>query len=187
MVVVGERPEQGLLPSLNRVGMRMLQGKFCSITNNMTYACVKIDPLMERDVIAHVSKVSPVKLSMNMWQRKEIEQYCPKLNDIETDQGYSCSVKLVTLVKESFKKGMFYLSRVVARLRRKLGVSYKDSTPHYWDHDYMEAANTELFQDALEVCKQLGVVKEDLTVEEVPKSSVGELLLIGMFFGDRVW
>lgn len=57
-----------------------------------------------------------------------------------------------------------------------------DSTLHYWDADYEEAINTEIFSSCIECLKKLGVLAIDATSDDIPKDKVGIILQIGMFF-----
>ena len=182
MPIIEERMEKGLLPSCNRIGLRILQGKYCSITNNIAEFCVKIDPLMERDVIAAVNNISPLKLAMGVWQRREIKRFCPKLSNIKTDQGYSCSMNFFKLTKERFQRLFFVLGRIVLRIRRLLRLPYVDRCENYWNNDYIEASKTNEYEESIEICKKLGLINDKLTKDDIPLASVGNILQIGMFF-----
>lgn len=182
MPIIEERMEKGLLPSCNRIGLRILQGKYCSITNNIAEFCVKIDPLMERDVIAAVNNISPLKLAMGVWQRREIKRFCPKLSNIKTDQGYSCSMNFFKLTKERFQRLFFVFGRIALRIRRLLRLPCVDRCENYWNNDYIEASKTNEYEESIEICKKLGLIKDEATKDDIPLASVGNILQIGMFF-----
>ena len=137
---------------------------------------------MDRDCIAKVSKKNPLNLTMNIWQRKEVNEYCKLLSDIETDQGYSCTVQRLKLELERVKKLVFFISRIAARLRKRVGLSFKSSEPRYWDRDYVTAKQSELFRISLERCRQLGIIKKDVTGDMIANKYVGSIILIGMLF-----
>lgn len=175
--------ERGNLHVMNRVGNRILQNKYSLICNNAaSKGLCKVDPLMERDSIAKVSKKNPLKLTMNIWQRKEVNKYCKLLSDIETDQGYSCTVQRLKLEIERVRKLVFFISRIVARLRKRVGLSFKSSEPRYWDQDYVTAKQSEIFNASLERCRELGIIKKDAAGDMIANKYVGSIILIGMLF-----
>lgn len=178
------KAEHGLLAVCNSAGFELLKSGAGSITNAYSAVCCKVDPLMDRRLIAVTSKKAAWTLSMHMWQRKQIARYCPTLSDIPTDQGYSCSVNMVVLLKERWKKLRFYSGRVVARLQRKMGLQYRDASAHYWDSDYMAARQDPSWKFAIEKCKELGVLQKDANDEEIPIAKTGEILQIGLLFAE---
>ena len=182
MEIVCTHFEGSPLSAFNEVGMQILQSKSGVLTNQFAPTVLKIDPLTEREIIAGGSKGAVRKHRMHCWQRKEIHQACPVLSDIETDQGYSCTVNSVKLFVERIRMMIFYTGRLVLRIRKKLGLSYVKSEPAYWNRDYADAKDTLEFDQALDVCKQLGVIGEKVVKQEIPLTKTGEILLVGMMF-----
>ena len=180
--LITERMERGALRTYNHVGYRILQSGYGCISNNTAPACVKLDPLLDRDVVAGVSFANPIALSMHIWQRREIAANCPRLSELPTDQGYSCSLRPQRLFAERCKKLLFWVSRVNAHLVARLGGKYIDSTLRYWDKDFCDAQATEQFSEALATCKRLGVVADETKPADIPPANVGHILLIGTLF-----
>ena len=174
--------EKSLLAACNHVGFEFLKSISGSVTNSYAAVCCKIDPLMDRRLIAAVSHKRPQRLAMHIWQRRTISAYAPALSDIPTDQGYSCSVNSWKLLKERWKKLRFYASRVTARLRQKLGLRYQSSIQHYWDNDYAVARESDCWKQALKRCEELGVLRKDVQEKEIPLNKTGIILQIGFLF-----
>lgn len=172
----------GILCACNEVGYGILTRKAQRISGACAARVLKIDPLMDRDVVAKASKESPLSHAMGMWQRRGIGSAWPALSDLPTGDGYTCSLRKGVLLRERAKRGAFYASRVMARLRRKLGLPFKDVTQRYWDTDYREAAATESFREAVNVCRRLGILCEDADGKDIPAAKVGNILLLGMLF-----
>lgn len=186
VAIIKDQAEKCKSNILNRVGMRYLQKGFGLICNDVAaYGCVKIDPLMDRNLIASVSKKSPLTLAMSIWQRNEIATHCPELSDIETDQGYSCTTQEIKLLRERMKKLSFYLSRVFARILKKMGLKYKSSEQKYWDADYRDAKASDLFSEAFACCKNMKIIDENVDQNDIEDKYVGNILLCGMLFSDK--
>ncbi len=173
------------LATANRVGYYLLSAASGTITSGYASACCKIDPLMDRALVADASREKPVSHTMHMWQRKQIAKYCPSLSDIPTDQGYSCTLRPLRLFCERCKKLLFIADRVFNRIRRSLGLGFKSKEQRYWDEDYIEARKSELWQKALTYCREKGIIQQDVDETEIPLRDTGTLLLAGMLFADR--
>jgi len=177
--------EHSLLAACNYVGLEMIKSSSGAITNGYASVCCKVDPLVDRRLIGAVSHKHPWTLSMHLWQRKQIAKHCPKLSDIPTDQGYSCTVKPMLLTKERLKKLYFYAERIGARVLRKFGLRYRDAAPHYWDIDYKNAREDPLWAASVEYCKSVGILRSNVQDTEIPLAQTGILLQIGMLFHEN--
>lgn len=156
-----------------------------SQTNPNSDIFAKIDPMMDRRIVAAVSQKNHYSLAMNIWERRQIAKYCPILSDIETDTGLSCSVALIPLTKERLKKLAFYISRVISRIRKKLGLNYTTATSPLWDRDYAAARKTTTWKDAFVRCKELGFINEIADENDIPLNQTGHILLLGLVFSDN--
>ncbi len=168
----------------NHIGYSLLSSSVGTITSGYAAACCKIDPLMDRALAAAASKENYMSHSMHMWQRKQIAKNCPRLSDLPTDQGYSCTLRPLRLFCERCKKLLFIADRVFNRIRRSLGLGFKSKEQRYWDEDYIEARKSELWQKALTYCREKGIIQQDVDETEIPLSDTGTLLLVGMLFAD---
>ena len=171
--------EKGNLARFNTAGVKRMQGYTC-MTNTIANYITQIDPLMDCHTIRSVSYMSPVALSMHVWQRKQIHKNFPALGAIRTDQGYSCSLNPLRLNAERIKKGLFWSSRVVARVKQKLGLRWKDITAKYWDNDYADARKTTYWGGGITICKQLHILDEGANSENIPMHLTGVIILFGM-------
>lgn len=177
--------ETSLLSVSNRIGYELLRSASGAITNGYSKYCIKIDPLMDRNLVAAVSQKSFMGLFMHIWQRKEIAKYCPELSNLETDQGYTCSLNVFAVFLEQMKRVRFYISRVIARTRRKLGLNYKKAEAHYWDFDYKQARQTAEWRHSVAYCKKIGILKNGIEDEMIPMAQTGNILLVGVIFSGQ--
>lgn len=177
--------EATLLSACNRIGYELLRCASGAITNGYANSCIKIDPLMDRNLVAAVSQKNFIGLSMHIWQRREIAKYCPKLSSLKTDQGYSCSVGVHAICLEQMKRIWFYISRIIARARKKLGLNYNNAQAHYWDADYKQARQTEEWRQSVDYCKKAGILKYGIEDEMIPMELTGMVLLIGVIFSGK--
>ena len=74
---------------------------------------------------------------------------------------------------------LFWISCVTARLKRKLGFTYRDITQHYWDEDYFDAKKRCEFMEAFKSCIEMNIIDENTCIEDIPPELVGKILLIG--------
>ena len=170
-----------VLFGFNRLGFSVLRNKAGMITHAYAGICTRIDPLMNRDVVAAVSKIPPVMLSMHLWQRKEIRKCCPSLGTLPTDQGYSCSMNSVRIFSEQCKKLCSYCKAIWKKIIRKLGFEIGPKV-QYWDRDYNEAKNTPEFARGLQICKNLGITREGVDANTIPDKDVGLIIMLGYLF-----
>lgn len=184
--IVKSHYEGRVYDAFNEVGMMILQSKAGVLTNQFAPEVIKLDPLTEREVIARGIKGTARSHQMHQWQRKEIYNACPKLCNIKTDRGYSCSLNPWVLFIERIHMLTFYCGRVFQRVKQKLGMNFKSSQATYWNRDYEEARNSGEFEQALEVCKQLKIIEKHITKKEIPINKVGIILCIGIMFRDNI-
>ena len=175
--VVGR--EKGNLAKFNMAGIKRMQG-FTGIANSIAGYVTQSDPLMDRHIIRNVSYKNPFALSMAVWNRKQVRKNYPALSNIRTDQGYTLSLNPVKLNAERIRKGLFWSSRVLARVRKKLGLRWKDITAHYWDNDYSDARKTTYWGGGLTLCERLRILKAGVKEEDIPMSWTGWIILFGM-------
>ena len=173
----GEKP--GLLMA-NRIGFARLAAASGSITNGYSSACIKIDPLMDRALVAAASREGHRSHAMHMWQRRQIAKTCPRLGELPTDQGYSCSLRPLSLLAERCKRLVFFADRVFNRIRRKLGLGFKSSEQRYWDMDYVEARKDAMWQKTLTFCREKGIIRKDVKESDIPLNMTGRLMLVYM-------
>ena len=174
--------EDGLLTACNRLGYSLLRAQSTAITNGYAAACCKLDPLMDRSLVASASQESPASHKMHLWQRRQIHALCPRLCELETDQGYSCSLKPGRLIGEELKKFSFFADRAWARLKRMLGMKWKSMEQRYWDEDYLAARADPLWKDCVSVCRDREILSPQAEEENLPLESTGTILQLGLLF-----
>ncbi len=182
MQLVHEYREEGTLRFCNSVGSRLLFDKAYPVGNSYAKYCTKIDPLLERHVIASVCRQNPIRLSMAVWQRKQIALQCPELSDIPTDQGYTTTLRRGRLFLERVRKLKQYAVLTKKYFFRSITGKQKDG---YWDAEYILTKKSAYFRDAMKTCKALDIINQSTTIEQVPKATVGFILMIGMLFSER--
>ena len=174
--------ERTLLQKGNRIGFDVLSWKSGAITNGYSTICTKIDPLMDREPCACASHDNCLTHSMHNWQRKQINKYCKRIANITTDQGYNCSLNPMLYLRDCVKRSAFYLDRISNRVRRKLGLGFTSLAPHYWDKDYIQARETEIWKQSLRYCKEKDIINSKIEENEIPLDKTGWIILTGLMF-----
>lgn len=172
--------EDNQLSLFNHAGFYKLRCAFSDITNALPKDMVQADPLVDPRMIRSIADKKPICLAMAIWQRKQIHRDYPMLSDIETDQGYTMTVNPIKLTGERIKKGLFWASRVTARIRRRLGLKWKDITAKYWDVDYSAARETEIWKRCFRICKDYDIIKKEAEEDDIPLNLTGNIILLGM-------
>lgn len=172
----------GLLCKYNSAGFLSLKKSFVTITNGYSSYAAKIDPLVDRDVIAGVCGNPVMRQSMQRWQRKEIHNSWPQLSDIPTDQGLSCSLKPLKLLREEFIMLNRYISLAINRIKRYMGLKNRRTSADYWGSDYYEAMQTATYLDAVDSCKKIGLIANDIDPMKLPLAECGSIITIGTVF-----
>ena len=85
--------ESRFLSKCNRVFFELLKARGGSITNAYSAVCCKVDPLMDRNLIAVSSQTSSLRHDFKLWQKRLINKYCEKIAEIRTDQSFTCSLR----------------------------------------------------------------------------------------------
>lgn len=177
---VSENKEPGFLQAYNNVGYSLLKRKFSVVSNNCSFAACKIDPLMDRNLVATISKHSPIAHVLHFYHRKQIQDRAPQLSKLKTDRGLTCSLNPIWICKDALKTSFFFLMRCVARFQRKLGLKCKSSKTTYWNDDYQRAVETNLFDTAFECCKKYDVLDPNVEKKQIPIDMVGIILQVGL-------
>lgn len=179
--------EETRLLTYNRIGERVLQKKAQLITNNYTCQITKVDPLTDRDIIAKASREIPLRHVLHRWQRWNVSTYCPQIKAIKTDQGYSLDISFHKIVSEGIFSLTQKMKRAFLRVKRKLHIKPKQNktVKSLWNADYQSVIPSEEFQIAFQRCKEIGIIRPETKVGDIPPLSLGNILLIGYVFGKR--
>ncbi|WP_120741648.1 hypothetical protein [Butyrivibrio sp. CB08] len=172
--------EDDQLALFNHAGFYRLRSTFSDITNSITRDMIQADPLVDPRLIRSIADKNPFFLAMAIWQRRQIHRDYPALSEIETDQGYSMTVNPIKLTYERIKKGFFWASRVTARVRRTLGLKWKDITQNYWDVDYAAARQTDAWLKCFQICKDYEILSKKAKEDDIPLACTGIIILLGM-------
>ena len=167
-----------LLCKCNSAGFWKLTKSMSTVTNNYARYCTKIDPLMDRDIIAGASNDSALRHCMYYWQRREVTNNNKILARMKTDQGLTCSTNILLLVIDWIKVMFNYARQVKYKLIRGKVPEFD-----YWDKDYIQASDTEEYKQAVEVCYDIGLLA-DRNPEAIPLKYRGRILTLGMLFDE---
>lgn len=188
--IISKQIESDKFRTMNRVGLRLLQGEYSLIANNLSFACVKIDPFMDRDVVAEICTHSQRELYLYKWHRKQIKSYCPQLCSIPTDKGYSFSANMISLFQDVSKRG-YRLVCILAKdciklVSNKIGNREQDRLEEdgLWSKDSKDIVYLESFEDAIKSCKRIGIISEKTKINDISLSNYGTLYMVGRMFGD---
>ncbi|MBQ3643162.1 MAG: hypothetical protein II961_01065 [Candidatus Riflebacteria bacterium] len=175
--------EPVFLSKCNRVFFELLKARGGSITNGYSSVCCKVDPLMDRNLIAVSSQTSPLRHDFKLWQKKLIDKYCKKIANIRTDQGYTCSLKFKYLLLDVFKQFLFNFKRLISKIKRNYGLKIQN----IWDMDYINAKQTNYWKKSFEFCKANGIIDKNAKESDIPVNMIGNIILIGMTFDNNLF
>lgn len=170
------------LQKCNYMGTDLLNTGSGAITHGYSKISHKIDPLMDRKLIASVSVKKPSSLEMHTWQRKQIAKYCPALNSIPTDQGYTCSANPGAVFSELLQSRMKDVRRVSLRVLAKMHLAHRGETRQLWKNDYFQARQDLLWEKSVNTCKAMGIVAQEANSDSIPLDLTGRLILMGLIF-----
>lgn len=175
--------ESKFLSKCNRVFFELLKARCGSITNAYSSVCCKVDPLMDRNLIAVSSQTSSFRHDFKLWQKRQVNKYCKSIADIRTDQGYTCSLRFKYLFIDIFKQFLFNYKRLIARIKRNYGMK----TQNIWDMDYINAKQTKYWKESFEFCKANGIIDKNTKESDIPVNLIGNIILIGMTFDNNLF
>jgi hypothetical protein len=175
--------ESVFLSKCNRVFFELLKARSGSITNGYSSVCCKVDPLMDRNLIAVSSQTSSLRHDFKLWQKRLINKYCKKIADIRTDQGYTCSLRFKYLLLDIFKQFLFNYKRLISKIKRNYGMK----TQNIWDIDYISAKQTKYWNYSFEFCKASGIIDKNAKESDIPVNLIGNIILIGMTFDNNLF
>ena len=84
--------------------------------------------------------------------------------------------------KDIIKKGIFYADRVFNRVRRGIGLGFKSKEERFWDNDYYDARNTDIWRNAVEHCIKIGILNDECLDSNIPLTKTGWIIMLGMLF-----
>lgn len=174
---VGEHTSDECLAKGNAVGFLLLRGQFADVSTGAAPYITKIDPLMDRNLIAEASQQSSRSLLLFRWQRKQIANACPCLSDIPTDQGFSCGTGMIDYLAD-FAKSIARTIGLVFKKIERVATGRQKVSP--WEPDYKDAFETPEFADAFEACVEAGLLDQKSRMHDLPLSKVGSIVTIGM-------
>jgi hypothetical protein len=172
--------ERDNLSLFNHAGYYRIRSSFSDITSSLCREIIQADPLVDPRMIRSIADYHPLKLSMSMWQRTQVHRDYPAFSDIETDKGYSMTVDNAKLLGERIKKGLFWMSRFLNRVREKLGLKWNDNILKYWDEDYLTARDTDEWRYSFEICKKHGIIDMSAQEADIPLRFTGYIILMGL-------
>lgn len=147
----------------------------CQSNINMFEKHITIyNPLMERKMASYAFGRNPYKLEMQTFQRQEVSEHCRGIKSIETDRNLTCDYYKRN--EEFIKNYLFLIKVTVQRLffRNKVDIRI--------DNCFEEGHKTEDFYKAINYTKMMGVLNNEIKIEDVPVGLRDRLFTIGSFF-----
>ena len=158
----------------NNAGYSIMQARCNHVINMFERYTTVYNPLMERKLAAYSFGKDPYKLENQAYQRQQVSQYCEKFKNIETDRGLTCNYNRRFI--ESIKSYLFLIKVASQRLlyRKKIDIRI--------DECFTEGHKDGQFFRALENTKNLGILNQNISINEVPIGLADRLFTIGLFF-----
>ena len=157
-------------------GFEIMQARANLVVNMFSNFTTSYNPLMERKLAAGSCNVSPYKLEMQAFQRREVSEYCPQIMDVKTDRNLTASYR--KRYADSLKSYAFLIKVASQRVlsREKIDIRV--------DRCFEEGHKTEAFRSAIETSKRLGLLNREIKAEEIPTGLADRLFTIGNMFDD---
>ncbi len=156
----------------NSIGYIQMVATKSTVSSLFSNSITKIDPLMDYSLVNSISQMNPFVNDMQCWHRREINKTCPQIAEIKTDRGYTLSNSIFKIVADAIKQIKFTLKSIIRNItKRKIGL---------WDLDYKDAKENPMFEKAVNYCKNNDFISKEISLKEIPVTSVGNVLLVGM-------
>lgn len=152
-------------------GYEIMQARVCGVCSMSSQWYTQYNPLLERNVAALAFKKNPYKLEMQAFQREQVSLFWPDIKRIETDRGLTCDSARKT--SEFIKSNIFLVKVALERKFRRRNVSQRV------DPCFEQGLSSPQFRSALERCKELGIVPENITKEQIPQGIADRLFTLG--------
>lgn len=156
-------------------GYRILQARGSTVAMMENQHVTTCNPLLERCVAAPMFRMKPDKLEMQAYQRRQVAQYCPQIQDVPTDRGLTCNP---ARQGTEWLKSMLYLVNVAwGRIAHRSVVSGRVDTC------FSLGLQSEEYLKAVARCKTLGLLSPQVKPEAIPRSIADRVMTIGWLFG----
>ena len=152
-------------------GYEIMQGRVRGVYSMSTQWYTQYSPLLERNVAAWAFKKNPYKLEMQAYQRAQVSRYCPAIKAVETDRGLTCDSD--RRLQEFVKSNLFLVRVALQRIFRRGNVSQRI------DPCFEQGLSSAQFAMALARCKELEIIPENITREQIPQGIADRLFAIG--------
>ena len=152
-------------------GYEIMQARVRGVYSMSANWYTHYNPLLERKVAAMAFQINPYKLEMQAFQREQVSRCCPAIKAVETDRGLTCDSS--RRLQEFVKSNLFLVRVALERIFRR------GKTGQRIDPCFEQGLNSEQFRIAFARCKELGIVAEDISAEQIPQGIADRLFAIG--------
>ena len=152
-------------------GYEIMQARVCGTYGMSTQWYTQYNPLLERNVAALMFKRSPYKLEMQAFQREQVSLFWPSIKTVETDRGLTCDS--ARKGREFIRSNVFLVGVALQRIFRRRNVGQRI------DPCFEQGLSSAQFQAAMERCKELGIIPENVKKEQIPQGIADRLFTLG--------
>lgn len=152
-------------------GYEIMQARVRGVYSMSTRWYTHYNPLLERNVAATAFQINPYKLEMQAFQREQVSRCCPAIKAVETDRGLTCDSN--RRLQEFVKSNLFLARVALERIFRR------GKTSGRIDPCFEQGLKSEQFRKALERCKELGILAEDISAAQIPQGIADRMFAIG--------
>ena len=148
-----------------------MQARVRGVYSMSTRWYIHYNPLLERNVAALAFQINPYKLEMQAFQREQVSRYCPAIKAVETDRGLTCDSS--RRLQEFVKSNLFLVKVALGRIFRRGRVAQRI------DPCFEQGLHSEQYYEALARCKELDIVAEDISADQIPQGIADRLFALG--------
>jgi len=158
-----------------RVGHKILRCRMVALSNCNNLSIPSLSPFMDNDMLKITYNKNPWDLEVNKWQRNEVSKYCPEIANIKTDRGLTLSNAKKQIYKEIFQSYGFLFKIAFKRILHKKNISVRLDA-------FIKGRELKEFEMAMNVCKELDILRKDCNINDIPDILADRLMTIGLVY-----
>lgn len=155
-------------------GYRILQARGSAAAMMENQYVTTCNPLLERCVAAPMFRTKPGKLEMQAYQRRQVAQYCPQIQNVPTDRNLTCNP---TRQGREWLKSMLYLVNVAL-----CRIVHRGVASGRIDTSFFQGLQSAEYLEAVAQCKTLGILSPQVEPDAIPQSIADRVMTIGWLF-----
>ncbi len=167
---------------LFNIGSDILKYRMIAISNSNNLTLPSISPFTEIDVLKLTYSENPWRLELNQWQRKEISNHCLDIANLKTDRGTTLINNKAIILLELFRTYFFLAKIALKRLLLKANKKSEKLQINNKNEFCISIRKSDLYTFSMNICKDLGILNEKCSIDQIPIELGDRLLTVGLVF-----